>query len=119
MPVYKDFICPGTADQKWIRRTLGSLKYDSSALWLMNRDEGEYRLYPVTLAAFDAWASSHPDYKHPVQFSNNVLVVIVMLPPHDGAAHTIMHEITYQANQIFHPARSGLVDRTGRTRHFR
>ena len=87
MPVYKDFICPGTADQKWIRRTLGSLKYDSSALWLMNRDEGEYRLYPVTLAAFDAWASSHPDYKHPVQFSNNVLVVIVMLPPHDGAAH--------------------------------
>jgi len=117
MPVYKDFICPGTADQKWISRTLGSLKYDSSTVWLMNRDEGEYRLYPVSLATFDAWASSHRDYKHPLQFSNDVLLVVIMYPPHDRAAFAIVQEIYYQATQICQPARCGLWMGTGCIRH--
>jgi len=48
--------------------------------------KASYRLYPVSLATFDAWASSHRDYKHPLQFSNNVLLVVIIFPPHDGAA---------------------------------
>ena len=85
----------------------------------MNREEGEYRLYPVSLASFDAWTSSHPDYKHPLQFSNNVLLVVIMYPPHDGAALSIVQEIYYQTTQICQPARCGLWMRTGCIRHFR
>jgi hypothetical protein len=85
----------------------------------MNRDEGEYGLYPVSLATFDAWTSSHQDYKHPLQFSNNVLLVVIMYPPHDGAASAIVQEIYYQAAQLCQPARPGLLMRTGCIRHFR
>jgi len=77
------------------------------------------RLYPVSLATFDAWASSHRDYKHPLQFSNNVLLVVIIFPPHDGAASAIVQEIYYQATQTRQAARCGLWMRTGCIRHFR
>jgi len=42
--------------------------------------------YPVDLAAFDAWASSHKTTSILTNFPKNVLLVVTLYPPRDCAA---------------------------------
>lgn len=60
----------------------------------MNRTEGEYRIGPVSLKVFDNWAETHPQFPHAIQYSDNTLVINIMLPPHDGAAGIIIQHIS-------------------------
>jgi hypothetical protein len=58
---------------------LGSIRFFLSvAACLIDRDVGEHRLARVGVDTFDAWAAAHPDYPHPAQFENCLLVVTVM-----------------------------------------
>jgi|SRR5579859_3425704 len=75
---------------------------------------GEYRLYPIDQETFDAWSESHQDYPHSIQFSKKVLVVAIMLPPHDGAAGIIMHGISRAVDAVCHPVEPELYIHTGR-----
>ena len=71
--------------------------------WLMIGLAGEYRLYPIDQETFDAWSETHQDYPHSIQFSQKVLVVTIILPPHDGAAGIIMHRISRAVDALCHP----------------
>lgn len=117
IPIYKDYISPqDPANSKWLARTLGSIRFSLRvAAWLRDRDFGEHRLTSVAIDTFDAWAAAHPDYPHPIQLDNKLLIVTVVCPPHDGAAGAIIQHIRDQAFLKCAPADCKLSARTGRT----
>lgn len=78
-----------------------------------DRLAGEYRLYPIDQETFDAWSETHQDYPHSIQFSQKVLVVTIILPPHDGAAGIIMHRISRAVDALCHPTEPELYLHTG------
>jgi hypothetical protein len=117
IPIYKDYISPqDPANSKWLAQTLGSIRFSLRVSgWLIERHIGEHRLTRVCVDAFDGWAAAHPDYPHPVQFDNRIIVVTVIFPPHDGAAGAIIQHIRDQAFLKCAPADCKLSARTGRT----
>jgi len=54
---------------------------------------GEYRISPLPLETFDNWAKSHPEFPHPLQYSQQELVISIILPPHDRTAGVIVRHI--------------------------
>jgi len=86
IPIHKDYLSPqDPANSKWLAQTLGSIRFSLRVSgWLIERHIGEHRLTRVCVDAFDGWAAAHPDYPHPVQFDNRIIVVTVIFPPHDG-----------------------------------
>ena len=95
-----------SADQKWINRrpTPGSLKCDSSALWLTNRDGGEYRLI---LSISPLLMSGRPPTK--------TTSILTNFPKTSSLSSLCIRLVTvprlpwyYQAAQICQPARCGL-----------
>lgn len=116
-PVYRDHISPqDPANKRWLARTLGPIRFALCvAAWLIDSEIGEHRLTKVGKDTFDAWTAGHPDYPHPVQLDNGLLVVTVMCPPHDGAAAAIINHIRDRAVFKCYPADCKLTARTGRT----
>ena len=95
MDVSKDVkFSPGGSVQE-LSRLLNSFKYGLVGIsLLMNRDAGEYRIQPVSLKVFDTWAACHPQFPHGIQYDNKLVVVTIMLPPHDRSAAIIVQHIT-------------------------
>jgi hypothetical protein len=115
MNKFVDIVFPGNGSVKDLSRVLSNLRYSlTHILWLTNSDAGEYRLTPVSLTVFDAWAKSHPQYPHSIQFENHTIVVTVMLPPHDGAAGIIAQHIVLNVHIMCQPRDAKIWSRTGR-----
>jgi hypothetical protein len=78
-----------------LSRILNGFKYGLVDISLvMNRDAGEYRIGPVSLKVFDTWAARHPQFPYGIQYDNNLVVVTIVLPPHDRSAAIIVQHIT-------------------------
>jgi hypothetical protein len=49
--------------------------------------------FPWTSLNLDTWAKSHPQFPHPLQYSQQELVINIMFPPHDRTAKIIVRHI--------------------------
>lgn len=66
----------------------------------MNRKEGEYRIQPVSVAVFDGWSKTHPQFSHGLQFSYQCVVVTVMLSTHGVASGIIAQYISRTVDRM-------------------
>jgi hypothetical protein len=91
---YSDILFPRHGSTHELSRIITGLRYCLfDNVCLMNRHQGEYRIQPVPVAVFDRWCQLHPQFPYAVQFSNQCLVISIMLPSHDRAAGIISNEI--------------------------
>ena len=74
---------------------------------------GEYRIYPVDEQTITNWIDRHPEYQHPIQYANKLVIVVVMYPPHDGSSSIIIQEIKAEVDRMCSPGRARLSTRTG------
>ena len=114
MDGFFDISFPKNGSIQDLSRIIAGLKYCLfDNVCLMNRNEGEYRISPVTVAAFDKWANSHPQFPYGLQFANQCIVVTIMLPPHDGAAGIIAHQISRTVDRMCPMNDANFWSRTG------
>ena len=66
----------------------------------MNRSPGEYTIFPVDNQTFHAWAESHKDYPHRLQYSQDTVVVNVMYPPQDRSSNIIIQQILRRVDAV-------------------
>ena len=116
MDNFVDIVFEGKDPVKDLSRLLSMFRYSLTYIpWLTNRKPGEYRLGPVPLIVFDAWAKSNPQYPHGIQFENETVVVTVVQLPHDGAAGIIAQHIVLNAHGMCQPKDAKIWSHTGRT----
>jgi len=89
MDNYSDILFPRHGSTHELSRIITGLKH-----------EGEYRIQPVPVAVFDRWCQLHPQFPYAVQFSNQHLIISIMLPPHDRAAGIISNQITRTVDRM-------------------
>jgi len=101
MDNYSDILFPRHGSTHELSRIIAGLRYCLfHNVCLMNRHEGEYRIQPVPVAVFDRWCQSHPQFPYAVQFSNQHLVISIMLPPLDRAAGIISNQISRTVDRM-------------------
>jgi hypothetical protein len=66
----------------------------------MYRQPGEYHIRPVPLEVFDTWAVSNPQFPHGVQYNESLVVVTIILPPHDRSAAIVVQYITRAVDRM-------------------
>lgn len=114
MSVYKDYICPQTNGLQYVSQILGTVKFIFNVFQLLtSRQPGEYRISPVDEPTFTQWADSHPDYHHPIQYANGLLVVVVMYTPHDRSSSIIIQEVKAEIDRMCAPGKARLSIGTG------
>jgi hypothetical protein len=119
MPVYKDYICPQENGLQYVSQILSTVKYVVVVFpRLMSRQPGEYRICPVDDRTFTRWVDCHPDYHHPIQYANKLLVAVVMYPPHDRSSSIIIQEVKAEIDRMCVPGRARLSAGTGCIRPF-
>jgi hypothetical protein len=102
-----------------VSQILGTVKFVFNVFQpLMSRQAGEYRISPVDEPTFTHWAGRHPDYHHPIQYANDLLVVVVMYPPHDRSSSIIIQEVKAEIDRMCAPGRARLSTGTGCTNPF-
>ena len=92
---------PKTGSIQDLSRIIAELKYCLfDDVCLMNRNEGEYQISPVTVTAFDKWANSHPQFPYGLQFANQYIVMTIIFPLYDRAAGIITHQISRTVDKM-------------------
>ena len=81
----------------------------------MNRTAGEYRIYPVDEQTITTWLGRHPDYPHPIQYADKLVIAVVRHPLHDGTSSIVIQEIKAEIDRMCSPGRARLSSRTGCT----
>ena len=115
MDTFVDITFHPAGSENDLSRVIASLKYCLfDNVCLTNRKIGEYRITPVLVTVFDQWADSHPQFPHAFQYSDNTVVITIMLPPHDGAAGIIAHHISRTVDRMCTLNDASHWSRTGR-----
>ena len=101
MDLFVNIAFPRNGSVQELSRVINNIKYSLiGAPRLMNRKEGEYKNQPVSVTVFDGWSNTHPQFPHGLQFSQQCVVVTVMLPPHGGAAGIISQHISRTVDRM-------------------